>query len=375
MTSPLTEGGATVLAPPAAELLLCCTAVRGDAVTAARIAELAADGVDWEHLRRNALKHGVIPLLYQRLAALRPAGMPDDALARLRRDQQRNSIRSLAITAELIRLLQYMERGGVQAVPYKGPALAQHVYGNITVRQFGDLDILVRPRDVPRAKALLCNEGYLPDRWPRRHREREFIRRHHAQPFQSADGRVRLELHWDFTPRALDVSFDLEALWRRLERRPLGSADVLTLPAEDLLLVLCVHGAKHCWSRLKGIRDVAETIVAHPALDWEWVVDEAGAVGAQRILWLGLFLAAELLGAVLPPNVRSHIVEDPMVPRLAGDVRARLFRDDVRHAVSADAQLFYLQMRERMRERLPQAVRFVRTYTRERFTGGLDGGR
>jgi hypothetical protein len=293
----------------------------------------------------------------------------------LRRDQQRNSIRSLAITAELIRLLQYMERGGVQAVPYKGPALAQHVYGNITVRQFGDLDILVRPRDVPRAKALLCNEGYLPDRWPRRHREREFIRRHHAQPFQSADGRVRLELHWDFTPRALDVSFDLEALWRRLERRPLGSADVLTLPAEDLLLVLCVHGAKHCWSRLKGIRDVAETIVAHPALDWEWVVDEAGAVGAQRILWLGLFLAAELLGAVLPPNVRSHIVEDPMVPRLAGDVRARLFRDDVRHAVSADAQLFYLQMRERMRERLPQAVRFVRTYTRERFTGGLDGGR
>ncbi len=376
MTSPATaDGRPVVLAPGAAELLLCCTGVRGDAATAERITALAGEDVDWEHLRRNAFKHGVVPLLYQRLAALRPAAMPDEALARLRDDQQQNSIRSLAITAELIRLLQYLDRGGVQAVPYKGPALAQHVYGNVTIRQYGDLDILVRPRDVPRAKSLLCNEGYLPDRWPRRHREREFVRRHHAQPFQSADGRVRIELHWNFTPRALDVSFDLDALWRRLRRKPLGSADVLTLPDEDLLLVLCVHGAKHCWSRLKGIRDVAETLVVHPSLDWDWVIDEARLVGAQRMLWLGLFLAAELLGADLPPRIRSRIVEDPMVPRLAGDVRARLFRDDVRHAVSADAQFFYLQMRERIRERLPQAVRFVRTYTRERLNGGSDGRR
>lgn len=376
MTSPSTaDARASALDPAAAELLLACTAVQVDAALSARIADLAGGERDWEHLRRNALKHGVVPLLLQRLAAVCPDAVPADALARLREDHERNSLRSLAITAELIRLVGLLERAGVQALPYKGPSLAAHVYGNLTIRQYGDLDILVRARDVRRAKAVLFDEGYLPERWPRRAREREFLRRHHAQTFQSAGGRIRLELHWDFTPRELCVSFDLDALWGRLERRPLGSADVLSLRAEDLLLVLCVHGAKHCWSRLKGIRDVAETLAVHPTLDWERVMEEAAYIGARRILWLGLFLATELLRAEVPPPIHARIVEDPMVPRLAGDVRARLFRDDVRHAVSADAQLFYLLMRERMRERLPQAVRFARTYTRERLNGGIDGRR
>jgi hypothetical protein len=372
MTSPKTERSSHVLSPVEADVLLACARVRMGTADAKRLRALSATRVDWEHLRRNALKHGVVPLVYQRLSTHCADVVPAAALDQLRADNQHNSIRTLAVTAELLRLLGNLEREGIPAVPYKGPVLAAHVYGNLSTRQFGDLDILVRARDVPRAKQLLCDGGYVTKGWPSEPDERLFLLRKHVQSFHSVESGVHLELHWDFTPRELDFPLDLEQLWGRLERRPLGSSEVLALQAEDLLLILCVHGAKHCWSRLKGIRDVAELIESNPRLDWARITDHASELGARRMLWLGLYLACELLGAAVPADIRRHIDEDAVVPNLAGDVRARLFRDDVRHAVSADAQLFYLKMRERMRERLPQAMRYVRSYTREWLNGGAD---
>lgn len=374
MTSPATtEHSAPVLTPAAAEVLLLCARLRLDPESAARLRELASRSLSWDHLRRNALKHGIIPLVYQRLSESVRDVVPGPVLARLRRDHQQNSIRSLAVTAELLRLLQLLERHGIGAVPYKGPALAAHVYGNLSIRQFGDLDILVREDDVSRAKGVLCEDGYVTEGWPSLLDEAAFLRRAHVHSFHSAEGSVHLELHWDFTPRELAFPLDLDALWGRLRRRPLGSVDVLTLPPEDLLLILCVHGAKHCWSRLKSIRDVAEVVDTDRDMDWDRVLDDSRSLGAHRMLSLGIFLAGELLGAPVPLEVRRHIDEDLMVPHLAGDVRARLFRDDVRHSVSAEAQLFYMKMRERVRERLPQAMRYMRRYARERLYGSAPG--
>ncbi|HJU89316.1 MAG TPA: nucleotidyltransferase family protein [Gemmatimonadaceae bacterium] len=344
-----------------------------DADNEARLRALVDRDIDWEHLRRNALKHGIIPLVYQRLWESCRDLVPAIVLARLRADHRENTIRSLGVTAELLRLLDLLEQHGVPAIPYKGPALAAHVYGNLSIRQFGDLDILVHMEDASNAMRILCQHGYTTDGWPEPPDEAAFLKRAHVHSFHSPDHAVHLELHWDFTPRELAFPLDLDALWRRLQRRPLGSAEVLSLPPEDLLLILCVHGAKHCWSRLKSVRDVGEVVDAHSDMDWDRVLVDSRSLGAHRMLSLGIFLASELLGAAVPLEVRRHIDEDLMVPHLAGDVRARLFRDDVRHSVSADAQLFYMKMRERVRERLPQAVRFVRRYAHERLYGPATG--
>ncbi len=73
---------------------------------------------------------------------------------------QRVSALNILLTHELQKLLALFADNDVRAVPYKGPALALQLYGNVALRQFSDLDILVHPRDVLRARDLLLAEGY-----------------------------------------------------------------------------------------------------------------------------------------------------------------------------------------------------------------------
>ena len=138
------------------ELLLACA--RLDADRAARVAAIAAAReVDWDALVRLARPHGMLPLVAD---ALGEAGVAPPAVrAALERALRDNLRRNVFLTAELFKLLALLEARGVPAVPYKGPALAALLYGNVGLRQFGDLDVLVRARDLGRAKELLLASG------------------------------------------------------------------------------------------------------------------------------------------------------------------------------------------------------------------------
>jgi hypothetical protein len=75
------------------------------------------------------------------------------------------------------------------------------------------------------------------------------------------------------------------------------------------------------------ICDVAELLRAHPELDWEKIVDRAETLGCRRILWLGLFLAYDLLQAPLPMEILERVYQDPLVISLAQEVFEVLFRE------------------------------------------------
>src|SRR5207244_11975507 len=63
---------------------------------------------------------------------------------------------------------------------------------------------------------------------------------------------------------------------------PLGGTLVRTLSAEHLLLVLCAHGAKHCWERLGWICDVAELLRGTPALDLSGMLAQARSLRSEE---------------------------------------------------------------------------------------------
>ena len=138
---------------------------------------------------------------------------------------------------------------------------------------------------------------------------------------------------------------------------------VRTLSPEDLLLILCVHGAKHLWSQLGWISDVAELVRGHPSADWPWLLAEARALGSERMLLLGLFLARDLLDAPLPEAVRPALRADRVVESLAGQVVERLFGRPRGAAGVLESALFHLRAREHVRDRLRYGVRLAMTTT------------
>ena len=60
----------------------------------------------------------------------------------------------------LLKILELCETHHIDAVSYKGPILAQSIYGSLALRYFGDIDLLVHQRDVKALKDLLLDAGY-----------------------------------------------------------------------------------------------------------------------------------------------------------------------------------------------------------------------
>ncbi len=72
-----------------------------------------------------------------------------------------------------------------------------------------------------------------------------------------------------------------------------------TLPTQNLLLYLFLHGAGHGWFRLKWLADVAALLHRHPE-ETEPLLRMAEEVGARRAVVQGLMLSAHLFGTSLP---------------------------------------------------------------------------
>jgi hypothetical protein len=310
---------------PEAELLLCCARTRMDSEKAVRIRVLLQHDMDWEYLFRTASEHGIAPLLYRHLNAACPESVPKEVLDQVRDHFNNNSRRNLFLSKELLNLLNLFETHQIPAIPFKGPVLAASVYGNLTLREFSDLDLIIHKQHVARTRELLVSHGYRPQFDLTDGQEAAFVRSYPAQCFERDDGKVFVDLHWVMTSRDFGFPLEPERLWERLEPISLAGKEVLTLSPENLLLFLCVHGGKHGWERLGWICDIAELIRIRRAMDWRTVMDQARTLKSERMLFLGLYLASGLLGAPLPEEVRARVHSDPAVKSLATQVGERLF--------------------------------------------------
>jgi hypothetical protein len=239
---------------------------------------------------------------------------------------------------------------GIPALPYKGPLLAAIEYGNLALRSFCDLDILVRREDVLRARDLLVARGYEPEHRLSPAHEKVWMCTGDAINLRRADLDVTVELHWEVVPRRLCVPFDNDRLWAQAQIVSLGGREVRTLSPENLLLVLCVHGAKHRWSRMIWIRDVAAVVTNHADLDWQDLIGEARRMGVERMLLVGLRLASEVAGCELPNHVR-RLTEDRATLSLVRDVRERLTAAATEDT-ALERSLFHLKIRERFRDKI-----------------------
>ncbi|MBI3606558.1 MAG: nucleotidyltransferase family protein [Nitrospirae bacterium] len=348
---------------PEAELLLYAARTCLDSEETERIRALVREDIDWTYLLRLALSHGVMPLLYRSLNIHCPDAVPKGALDQLQGHFFANAARNLFLTEELLKFMDLLEANGVPVIPYKGPALAASAYGNLALREFGDLDILVHERDVPRAKDLLISRGYRPNVELPSAKEASYIQFRGARGFSRGDSGVCIDLHWGVTLHKKSFSFpiDEERLWERLEPVSLGGRTVHSIPPEELLQILCVHGSRHCWEQLKWICDIAELVRAHQGLDWKRLMEEARSLHNSRMLLLGLLLARDLLGAILPEEVLQTMRADRVVKSLAAQIRERIFAEAGGPLRVFESSLFYLRIRERLWDGVPDFLQMVIT--------------
>jgi hypothetical protein len=320
----------------------------------------------WEEIAAAAERHGVAVLLGR---ALRVTGTASaGAVHALAREQTRHS---LILVRQLRRIVDAVEARGIAILPVKGPVLSMQAYGNAALRgASGDLDFCVRKCDFATALAALETIGHT------RHAGDESDAEAHLLPAMPG---TMVELHMELAGSLWTTPLDLDAVLRRSTVRPMFGGPIRICAAEDLLLYLALHAARHLWRRLLWIADVAALLRASPSFDWETLFARAAEIEATQRLAVTLLLASQHVGAPVPDRIAAALFSRPvrrvaaaaerrlaattrgdappgLVRRLRAELSAReTFRQRVRYIV----RQFAPNSRDRAWLRLPRALSWL----------------
>jgi hypothetical protein len=166
-----------------------------------------------------------------------------------------------------------------------------------------------------------------------------------------------LILHWRIAS-VLHCPLDSGLLWQRLGTINLGGRSILNICPEDMVLILCVHGAKHSFKRLQWICDIAELIRATPNMNWGEVLKRAREVNSLRMLSLGLLLSSNLFGATLPPRVTNIVESDQRAKALAVSILQLLFPGNGLISLALTRGYFQVGLKERLIDRSELRFRY-----------------
>ncbi len=172
----------------------------------------------------------------------------------------------------------------------------------------GDVDLLIRASDLPRAQEMLTRQGYAfyPDR---------------AEEFDQGFGRAKtftrqapyplsVDLHWRLLewPRGPQATVLTEWLWDGAVQRTVADIPALVLSPEAQVLHLTSHLAKHRWQRLLWFYDIAQVVRCYEdKLDWDLILAKAKEFEILKALQVTLARTVELFAPPVPPGVLERL--------------------------------------------------------------------
>jgi hypothetical protein len=312
--------------------------------------------LDWDYVATVAYAHGLLPLLQKHLG--NTGLVPAQVRSLLKRETVANTQNVLHLVGKQIKIDQLLKEHSIAVALFKGPLIAQMAYGEMSLRQAGDIDLLITRRDFAPVRLLLESLGYemTPGLTPAQ--LASHLNNHCEIQFMRDEWLTVVDLHWDLAPRSFVFGLKADEVMSRLQSVALAGTTVETFGAEDLLLYQAMHGAKHLWRRLEWISCLAESVRATPAIDWDTLVNRAAKAHATRILALGLRLVEVFSDAPVPSEILAAVDQEKSMQRMATQIRAQLFTT-FGPAESTETNLYNLRIMDRKRDVLISALRSI----------------
>lgn len=297
------------------------------------------DEVEWEAVLALAEEEGLLPWVAAQLKS-RGESLPQTISDRLGNIEREARVTAFYWNSELKGILRALDESRVAAVPLKGPFLGERLYGGSALRACRDLDVLVSTGDLDRAETVLSAAGFVPG----------IPDDYHRQWYR---GTTIVELHHDVeNPLAFD--FCVESALRKARPATFQGQRCRQLAAEDELLFLCLHAARHRFDRLSLILDLrlAFEKLACPRCVWQPRPEVAGLNG---LVALGLAMARRLRPELAVTN-QFAATGSPHLERLADRLWHRLLTQSGEPLDWRRLHSFYLEIE------LPGRKRFHRRW-------------
>jgi hypothetical protein len=342
---------------PEAELLLLVARPTLDEPHHQRISTLIQSGLDWDLLHILASRHRLGPFLYVHVNAAAATEVPRPVFMELWRSHERNARRNRALAAEFSRVVRLLEDGGVPALPFKGPVLAEQLYGDAALREFEDLDVLVRIADLPRVRALLAADRYEVEDTLDGAAEQAMYRARaqYHRVFVHRDTGDKLEVHWKTDSLfPVEQSHD-DGWWSSPARVAFGTESVRAFSPSELLMILCLHSSKHQGHRLGWLVDIAQLIRREP-IDWRWLASTAAKLRCRRRVFVSLLLARDWVDAPVPGDLIRALPDEPAIREAAAIASSRFFTRDIWELQSVERLRLDLKMCDTTWQRVRYAI-------------------
>ena len=280
---------------------------------------------DWEELLFEVDKQGVKLILSDHL---RRQGLsefvPDAILEGLRAANLLTTASNVRILHHAGGILKAFKKQNLNVIGLKGLYLVESIYQHIGSRNIGDLDLLIRKKDLQRALHIMQKLGYKLSTWYDVKAPNKDIK--HVPPMFKTSA-PPVELHWTILEEDEPFTIDTKGLWERALPATIAGVDMLALSPEDLILHLCLHLTyqHHFNIGLRSLVDVA-TVLHHfnGQVDWQKLADIAQGWGATRVLWLSMILVGDILGIDLPSNLLMQIEPTDPDPWIIEEARSQL---------------------------------------------------
>ncbi|MEM9542794.1 MAG: nucleotidyltransferase family protein [Cyanobacteria bacterium P01_E01_bin.42] len=307
------------------ELLLYCSRIEITPELEEKIHQLLANpDLDWQILMESANYHNVTPLLYWSLKKLNWESVPKKRRSQLSSVFQANLNHNFLVTSTLVKVCQYLHDRNIAVIPFKGSLLATSIYKSLALRRIRDVDILVRKEDFLFVKQILIERNYYPYDRLNELQEELRLQTNYEDALVNSETGIKIDIHWGFNPPYFATNISIDDIFKRAGSLKIGHMELPDLTPEDLLLVLCLNGAKDGWYELQRICDIHEFLKTYPDFNWQSFWQRGIECNCVRIVLLGLELVRLFFQVSIPEFIGEEIARDTIVKKLGRQIYERL---------------------------------------------------
>ena len=309
------------------KLLLLISRTKIDGESRKEILSIVKQDIDWDYFLKKSSIHKLKPLICVQFSKTCPELVPERVMDELKEYYNENARKNLLLTGELIKVLNQLDSENICAVHYKGPSLALVAYGDLTLREFIDVDMIIHRIDTKKARKIMDKLGYELVTLPNNFNEDLYFKTQTEHKFINPNSNTVFEFHNRVQGHFFYFPIDPAFLYEDLKHVKINNNPVTTFTNENLLLLLCIHCARHDWSCISWISDIHE-LIQKEEIEWTKVFENSEKLKVKRILSTTLLLSENLLKTDLPSEVSNYLKEDVEAGKICKNVIDKIFNCD-----------------------------------------------
>ncbi len=234
-------------------------------------------------------QHRLTPLIYQTLTHFTRKEVGKIPLLKELRADYFGSLSLYHIQKRETRLLgEVLAAAGVEVILLKGADIRHRLYEDPACRPMSDVDVLISPADLERARTALEQQGYTL--MPRDLDLRPGFTTQFGWviTYKTPRGGIPfVDIHWEIQEAGTFYRLPYGYLRGRATVQELGGLSMLVLAPEHLVMHLCLHTFDELeYNTILKVVDLERALNRFP-LDWDFFLDDANRFRVQEpILWI-----------------------------------------------------------------------------------------